>query len=80
LQRSNLTDFNPRDLASVPNDLSKLSLTSGGAVTILDFPFDGNGAELGFFFLLSLICVFLLMDQLRGRILRMKIYIMNRDF
>jgi hypothetical protein len=42
--------------------------------------FDGNGAEIGFFFVLSLLAVFLLMNQLDGKIFRMKIFLMNRDF
>lgn len=53
---------------------------SGGVVTIADFEFDGNGAEMGFFFVFSLICVFMLLNQLDGKFFRMKIYLMNRDF
>lgn len=48
-------------------------------ITIIDFDFDGNGAEMGFFFAFSLICVFFLLNQLNGRLFRMKIYIINRD-
>jgi hypothetical protein len=39
--------------------------------------FDGNGAEVGFFFVLSLLAVFFLMNQLDGKIFRMKIFLMN---
>jgi hypothetical protein len=58
-----------------------LNLTSSGLMvgeTGLDF--DGNGAEVGFFFVLSLLAVFFLMNQLDGKIFRMKIFLMNRDF
>ncbi len=52
----------------------------GGAVTIVNFDFDGNGAEMGFFFVFSLFCVFFLLNKLDGKFFRMKVYIMNRDF
>jgi len=58
-----------------------LNITGSGAMvgeTGLDF--DGNGAEIGFFFVLSLFAVFLLLNQLDGKIFRMKIFLMNRDF
>lgn len=47
-------------------------------MTHLDF--EGNGSEMGFFFVLSLLSVFFLLNQLNGRIFRMKIFLMNRDF
>lgn len=52
----------------------------GGEISILEFDFDGNGAEMGFFFVFSLFCVFLLLNQLDGKFFRMKIFLMNRDF
>jgi hypothetical protein len=58
--------------------LTTLNLT--GAVEINHLDFDGQGAEMGFFFIFSLISVFFLLNQLGGRIFRMKIFLMNRDF
>jgi hypothetical protein len=58
--------------------ISKVSNHTGVEMAHLDF--DGNGAEMGFFFGLSLLSVFFLLDQLNGRIFRMKIFLMNRNF
>ena len=58
-----------------------LNLTAGGMkVGETGLNFDGNGAEVGFFFVLSLLAVFFLLNQLDGKVFRMKIFLMNRDF
>lgn len=55
--------------------------TSGDdLISEVPFKFEGNGAELGFFFAFALISVVLLLDQLHGNFFRMKIFLMNRDF
>jgi hypothetical protein len=55
-------------------------VTNSTGVQLSKLDFDGNGAEMGFFFGLSLISVFFLLDQLNGKVFRMKIYLLNRDF
>ena len=58
-----------------------LNLTAAvGKVGESGLDFDGNGAEIGFFFVFSLLAVFLLLNQLDGKIFRIKIFLMNRDF
>jgi hypothetical protein len=47
---------------------------------LVKLDFDGNGAEMGFFFFLSMLSVLFLLDQLNGRIFRLKTFLMNRDF
>lgn len=59
--------------------LSSLSQTES-EITIVTFDFDGNGAEIGFFFVLSLAFVLLVLDKLDGRVFRMKVFLMNRYF
>ena len=59
--------------------LSSLSQTET-EITIVTFDFDGNGAEIGFFFVLSLAFVLLVLDKLDGRVFRMKVFLMNRYF
>jgi hypothetical protein len=41
---------------------------------------DSAGAELGFFAMAILGCVFILLNQVDGKIFRLKIFLMNRDF
>jgi hypothetical protein len=74
---------------SITQGFSETNLTSaerllgeveGGQVSVVDLNFDENGAEMGFFFVLSLFSVLFLMDKLNGKFFRMKIFIMNRDF
>ena len=47
---------------------------------ITDFVLDQAGSELGFFAVLILICIFTLLNQVDGKIFRLKIFLMNRDF
>ena len=61
-------------------NITTTRLLDEGEVTIIEFDFDGNGAEMGFFYVFSLFCVFFLLNQLDGKFFRMKIFLMNRDF
>jgi len=56
------------------------SATNSTGVRLSALEFDGNGAEMGFFFALTTLSVVFLLDQLNGRVFRMKIYLMKRDF
>jgi hypothetical protein len=64
----------------VNNSSLLVSVTDSTGVRLSALDFDGNGAEMGFFFALSTLSVVFLLDQLNGRVFRMKIYLMNRDF
>ena len=70
----------PTNTALVSVLSNTTSLLSSSGVTLVNLSFDGNGAEMGFFFFLSILSVLFLLDQLDGRIFRMKIYLMNRDY
>ena len=70
----------PTNTALVSLLSNTTSLLSSSGVTLVNLSFDGNGAEMGFFFFLSILSVLFLLDQLDGRIFRMKIYLMNRDY
>lgn len=45
-----------------------------------EYILDSAGSELGFFCLFILLCVFFLLNQVDGKIFRLKIFFMNRDF
>jgi len=46
----------------------------------LHLPFDGLGAEMGFFFFFSLLGVFFIVDRLNGKPFRLKIFLLNRKY
>ncbi len=50
------------NLAGISNSSLLVSVTNSTGVTLAKLDFDGNGAEMGFFFALSLISVFFLLD------------------
>jgi hypothetical protein len=49
-------------------------------IEIADYVLDVAGSELGFFFVLMLGCIFILLNQVGGNLFRLKIFLMNRDF
>jgi len=51
-----------------------------GDWTLPDIDMDFTGAELGAFFLLSVACVFLLLEQVNGKIYRLRQFLNNRQF
>ena len=62
------------------NYIANYATPRDSGVTINDQVLDSVGSELGFFYFLMLACVFMLLNQLDGKIFRIKTYLMNRDF
>ena len=53
---------------------------STSAMVPLEYSFEGNGVEMGFFFFLSLLSVMALLNKMDGKFYRIKVFLMNRDF
>jgi hypothetical protein len=62
-------------------DFADPSLNGGDPpIAIADYVLDQAGSELGFFALLALALIFILLNEVDGKPFRLKIFLMNRDF